>query len=87
MKQKENAEQKDEDIQKQAELSSEIEQSGDYMRCKELTDPNFIKTCELNILSKKAVELENENECQKATDEETRERCNDIFQTLRDLNQ
>lgn len=62
-------------IEKTQNLKDQIIAGGDYTRCKELTDKNFSATCELQILSNKALQTNDKSWCSKASTEETKKQC------------
>jgi hypothetical protein len=62
------------DDKKNDKLINELVASGDYKRCSELTAENYVKDCELNILTNKAIQTKDASWCDKAS-EKYRENC------------
>lgn len=62
------------DDMKNDKLINELVASGDYKRCSELTTENYVKDCELNILTNKAIQTKDASWCDKAS-EQYRESC------------
>ena len=62
------------DDKKNDKLINELVASGDYKRCSELTTENYVKDCELNILTNKAIQTKDASWCDKAS-EKYRENC------------
>lgn len=59
-----------------------IDQSGDYTRCKELTMESAQLTCEVNLLSSKAIDFKTESWCDKATIQKAKTICHAMYQDL-----
>jgi len=75
----ENQQQKQQEIENISAAATEIIQTGDYAKCRELADPNFTRTCEVNILSKQAIESGDVKICGKVSDEQGKNICQSIF--------
>jgi hypothetical protein len=63
--------------QDQADLMNGIVTAGDIAKCKDLTDVNFERTCEVNILVKKGLSTSDTTVCDSATTEEAKTMCQD----------
>jgi hypothetical protein len=60
--------------------SNEFVATGNYSGCKELTLPNQVKDCELNILSNKAIDEKDTSWCDKASTEKNIQDCILLYQ-------
>lgn len=65
-------------IQVVQKLRDEIIATGDYTRCKEITDENFRSVCELQILSNKVLQTKDQTWCDKASTKDLQQKCRDI---------
>ncbi len=79
LKEKENAQNFQTDMQKDQQLSDQIVASGDVTRCKELKLPNGQKDCEYNILANKAIQTKNIGLCDQISDPSGKENCKNTF--------
>lgn len=83
LKEKENAQNFQTDMQKEQQLSDQIVASGDVTRCKELKLPNGQKDCEYNILANKAIQNKNIGLCDQITDPTGKENCKTNFNSTK----
>lgn len=75
LKLEEQSKQKTETINSYYLKSDEIVASGDYTRCKEISDPNIQLACESNILDSKAMETGDKTWCAKHSTAEAKAKC------------
>jgi len=71
-----------EKLTKMTNLQGEIEKSGDFKRCAELDDVNFVSACEVNILSELEISGKDKVACQKASKADTKEQCTELVQVM-----
>lgn len=63
-------------VDTEGKLMSDIMESGEITRCTELTDSNFASTCEANLLVEEGLKINDIKVCERATTEMSSELCN-----------
>lgn len=67
-------------IKEQNEKMNAYVYNGDYMKCLTLEDSNLARSCELNILSNKAIQQNDQRICQKGTSKDVQNECQNIYE-------
>ncbi len=64
-----------EKVNQEQALSQSIQQKGDVTQCKQLTDQNFLRTCEYNIVTNEALQTRDKSICRRASDSTVISKC------------